>query len=43
MACCVLIAAVIGGAIGLKSWLTLAARRPGQAQNWRLIKPTDPP
>ena len=43
MACCVLLAALIGGVIGFTSWLTASARRPGQAQDWRLIEPTDQP
>ncbi|HEX8613546.1 MAG TPA: hypothetical protein VF800_19880 [Telluria sp.] len=43
MACCVLLAAVLGGVAALKAWLTISARRPGQAQDWRLIKPTDTP
>lgn len=43
MACCVLLAAVLGGIAGIKSWLAISGRRPGEAQDWRLIKPTDTP
>lgn len=43
MACCVLLAAIIGGIAAIRSWLTMSARRPGEAQDWRLNKPTDTP
>lgn len=43
MACCVLLAAIFGAVAGIKSWLTLSARHPGEAQDWRLIKPVDTP
>lgn len=43
MACCVLLAAVLGGIAAVKSWLAISARRPGAAQDWRLINPTDRP
>jgi hypothetical protein len=43
MACCVLLAAIVGAIAGIKSWLTMSARRPGEAQEWRLSEPTDTP
>ncbi|WP_267876701.1 hypothetical protein [Massilia genomosp. 1] len=43
MACCVLLAAVLGAIAAVTSWLAKPARRPGKAQDWRLIKPTDTP
>lgn len=43
MACCILLAAVFGGALGLKSLLMFAPRRPGRAQDWRLQEEKDKP
>lgn len=42
MACCVILAAIIGAAVSLKTWLTFGAWRPGKAQEWRLDERREP-
>lgn len=38
MACCILLAAVFGGAFGLKSLLLFTPGHKGSAQDWRLME-----
>ena len=41
MACCVLMAALLGGAFSFKAWLRFSWRGQGAAQDWRLVNEKD--
>lgn len=43
MACCIIMAVILAGLMGIKTWLFCSAVPSGKAQDWRLSTTTETP